>query len=102
MRWEYRLYSTRLDRDDEYIREALNDLGQDQWELVTVYEKPDARIFSTYRQHRADCRHVRGAGPVLSHFLQPHVRNCPSVADARRSELLPLDQRAENNVCIDA
>jgi len=37
MQWEYRLYSTDPERTDDQIETALNDLGQDRWELVTSY-----------------------------------------------------------------
>jgi hypothetical protein len=38
MKWEYRPFPTRLDREEHVIEEALNSLGKDGWDLVAVCE----------------------------------------------------------------
>ena len=45
MKWEYRLYQAGLDRGDQIIQEALDKLGQDEWELVAVYEAGSECLF---------------------------------------------------------
>jgi hypothetical protein len=38
MKWEYYFYSVGLERDTGNIQEALDDLGNEGWELVTCYQ----------------------------------------------------------------
>ncbi len=38
MKWEYRLFSAGLDREEHIIQQTLNNHGKDGWELVTVYK----------------------------------------------------------------
>jgi hypothetical protein len=44
MKWEYYFYSIGSERDERNIKEALDELGEDGWELVTVYQS-ELRVF---------------------------------------------------------
>ena len=45
-KWEYRLLMLLKDRGEQNVGEALDTLGEDGWELVTVYAKDEtANIF---------------------------------------------------------
>lgn len=38
MKWEYHFLSVDVDRDDNSIKDDLNKLGKDEWELVAIYQ----------------------------------------------------------------
>lgn len=44
VKWEYYFYSVGMERDERNIKEALDELGEDGWELVTVYQS-GLRVF---------------------------------------------------------
>ena len=53
MQWEYQFYVPAPDRDHKQLEEAMNELGQDRWELATTYmNAEDVNVFVLKRQRR--------------------------------------------------
>jgi hypothetical protein len=51
MKWDYRLLPLPKDRDEHVVRDMLQAVGQEGWELVTIYEQAAIRIFVVKRPH---------------------------------------------------
>jgi hypothetical protein len=46
MKWRYQFYLSNQQRDHKDFEDAMNDLGQDGWELIETYIGPSGdRVF---------------------------------------------------------
>ena len=54
MLWEYRIVSLPTQKEPKEAQEALNSLGDNGWELVSVYTNPDSvhYVFKKPKQER--------------------------------------------------